>query len=371
MNRTSSSGKHQRLAGVSRRDFLRFGALGAVGLGLARHAEARVADAQCQSVVLLWMQGGMSHLDTFDPKPDSPSEIRGRFGVIPTNVPGLRLSEHLRGLAKVADKTVFIRSMHHPEGVHEHGMSYMLSGLKPCPTTCAPSIGSIVSKELGSRDGAPPYVAVPGTTFTAALGCLGPGYLEALHKPLAVAGDSPDLAKEPPKSRDAYGRTSIGQKCLLARRLVETGVRFVMVDEDGWDHHYRAFDALERRLPAFDRAASALIRDLDERGLLETTMVLFMTEFGRTPRINREAGRDHWPNVFSVFAAGGGLRGGQVIGSSDKLGESPVSNPLTPEDLIRTVYHQLGVDADKRYAQTSLGRPMTILDGGHVIRELV
>ncbi|MCX7825895.1 MAG: DUF1501 domain-containing protein [Verrucomicrobiae bacterium] len=389
MIRTTSGGEHPTRAGFSRRDFLRVSALGALGAGLTRHAEARAAGAPCRSVILLWMQGGMSHLDTFDPKPDAPSEIRGRFGVIPTNVPGIRLSEHMRGLAQVADKTVFIRSMHHPEGMHERGMSYMLSGLPPCPTTPAPSIGAIVSKELGPRDGVPPYVTIPGTSFTAALGCLGPGYLDAGCQPLRVTSDESgerfhakdlrerwtlealDLTKEPLKQRDAYGRAGIGLKCLLARRLVEAGVRFVTVDEDGWDHHYRAFDALERRLPAFDRAVSALIRDLGERGLLKTTMVLFMTEFGRTPRINREAGRDHWSTVFSVFAAGGGLRGGQVVGSSDKLGESPASNPITPEDLIRTVYRQLGIDADKRYAQTSLGRPMNILDGGHVIRELV
>ncbi|MBM3888673.1 MAG: DUF1501 domain-containing protein, partial [Verrucomicrobia bacterium] len=356
MNRMTGTGEHQQHAKFSRRDFLRAGTLGLLSASLARRIEARATDAPCQSVILLWMQGGLSHLDTFDPKPDAPAEIRGQFGVIPTNVPGIQLSEHMRGLAKVADKTVFIRSMHHPEGVHEHGMSYMLSGLKPCPTTPAPSIGSIVSKELGSRNGVPPYVTVPGTSFTAALGCLGPGYLDPRYQPLVLTSDAGgerfhahdlheprtraalDLTKEPFKRRDAYGRTSLGRKCLLARRLVETGVRFVTVDEDGWDHHYRAFDALERRLPALDQAVSALIRDLDQRGLLKTTMVLFMTEFGRTPRINREAGRDHWSNVFSVFAAGGGLRGGQVIGSSDKFGEFPASNPLAPEDLIRTVY---------------------------------
>jgi hypothetical protein len=403
----------RKLDAVSRRDFLRAGTLAAMGLGLGSHlhaaSAAKPAAARCESVVLLWMQGGVSHLDTFDPKPHAPAEVRGEFRAIPTCVAGIQLCEHLPRMARIADKIAFIRSMHHPEGAHERGMSYMLSGFNPTPAVNHPSLGSVVMKELGPRRGMPPYVTLPGTSFAAALGYLGPGYLEPSHEPLALAVDPVsnrvrvrdldlphestaeradattatraqaraipggvlDLSRESNAARAAYGRGSFGQKCLLARRLIEAGSRFVTVDDDGWDHHFRGFEALEKRLPPFDQAVATLISDLDDRGLLDKTLVVFLTEFGRTPRINREGGRDHHPGVFSVFLAGGGVRGGQVIGASDARGELPASHPITPEDLVRTLYAQLGIAPCKQYAQTALGRPMPVLEGGELIRGLV
>jgi arylsulfatase A-like enzyme len=285
-------------------------------------------------------------------------------------------------------------------------MSHVLTGCRPETGVNHPSLGAVISKELGRRRGAPPYLAVHGSSFAAALGYLGAGYLEPHHAPLALDGspadpafrvrdmalpqeaaveravwqtraDSPnlhpalDLTREPERTREAYGNSSLGRKCLLARRLVEAGARFVAVDEDGWDHHFRAFDALKNRLPAFDQAVAALIADLGDRGLLGSTMVVFLTEFGRSPRINGEAGREHHPGVFSSFLAGGGIRGGQVIGASDARGESPAAQPVTPEDLFRTIYAQLGIAPQKKYTQTALGRPMPILAGGQLVRGLV
>lgn len=394
MRSTHGRDQQPHYSGMTRRDFVRASAVGALGLAAAgRPASARSADAPCQSVILLWMQGGVSHLDTFDPKPAAPAEIRGPFAAISTEVPGIQLCEHLPHLARVADKIAFIRSLHHPEGAHERGMSYILTGCRPEPAVHHPSLGSIVSNELGPRRGAPPYVAVHGSSFAAAMGHLGAGYLDPHHAPLALDGNathdsfrvrntaSPrqtpveraalDLSREPAKIRDAYGDSNLGRKCLLARRLIEAGSRFIAVDEDGWDHHFRAFDALKNRLPAFDKAVAALLSDLDDRGLLDTTMVVFLTEFGRSARINNEAGREHHHGAFSVFLAGGGIRGGQVIGATDARGETPTCQPVTPEDLFRTIYAQLGIAPQKRYAQTALGRSMPILDGGELIRGLV
>ena len=327
---------------ISRRDFVRLGTAGAVGLGLSHAGQpawAGVASARCDSVILLWMQGGVSHLDTFDPKPDAPAEIRGPFKAIGTNVPGIQLCEHLPRMARLADKIAFIRSMGHGEGAHERARSHMLSGCKPLPGAGHPNLGAVISKALGVRGGVPCCVSMSGD------GCFQPRSRFAL-----------DLEAESEKTREAYGRTGFGRKCLLARRLVEAGTRFVAVEEEGWDHHFQVFDALRNRLPMFDRAVSALIGDLAERGLLDRTMVVFATEFGRSPRINNEAGREHHEGVFSCFLAGGGIRGGQVVGASDARGELPVGNVVSPADFVRTVYHQVGVDADSQFAQTMSGR---------------
>ncbi|MBI5686280.1 MAG: DUF1501 domain-containing protein [Verrucomicrobia bacterium] len=292
-------------AGVSRREFLRWGAAGAAGLEFSlrgQPAQAASARARCDSVILLWMQGGVSHLDTFDPKPDAPADIRGPFKAISTNVPGIQLCEHLPRMARMADKIAFIRSMRHAEGGHERGRSLMLDGWQRLRGACLSSNGV---SDHGS---------------SAAF----------------------NVDAEPEKLREAYGDAALGRKCLAARRLVEAGARFVAVEEDGWDHHFRVFDALKNRLPALDRAVSALLSDLAGRGLLDRTLVVFATEFGRSPRINNEAGREHHQGAFSCFLAGGGIRGGQIVGASDARGESPASQPVTPDDLFGIIAAQLG-----------------------------
>ncbi len=291
------------------------------------------------------MQGGVSHLDTFDPKPDAPAEIRGPFRAISTNVPGIQLCEHLPRMARVSDKIAFIRSMHHTEGSHEHGMSYMLSGCKPLPGISHLGFGAVVSRTLAPRGVAPSCISVSGDGFFQRGACA-----------------AFDLDVEPQRIQEAYGYTALGRKCLAARRLVEAGARFVTVEENGWDHHFRAFDSLVNRLPQFDRAVSALMVDLADRGLLDKTMVVFATEFGRSPRINNEAGREHHPSVFSCFLAGGGIRGGCVVGASDARGESPASRPVTPEDLLRTI--------DMRLGASGSGQSMGAAFGGGVIHEL-
>lgn len=287
-------------AGVSRRRLLQLGATSALGLGFStneRLAQSADATPRRHAVVLLWMQGGVSHLDTFDPKPDAPAAIRGPFKAINTNVPGIQLCEHLPRLARIADKIAFFRSMHHDEGAHERGRALMLDGCRRF-------------RELS-----------PTST--------------------SIASPANDPQSHTVTLREVYGDSPIGRKCLAARQLVEAGAQFVTVEEDGWDHHFRAFDALRNRLPAFDRATSALIRDLDDRGLLDTTTVLFATEFGRSPRINNEAGREHHPGVFSCFLAGGGIPGGQVVGGSDARGEYPDGQAITPGDLFRIVFSRL------------------------------
>lgn len=324
MNVNRSDGNSNGAA-ISRRDFLRAGTAGVVGLGgfhAGQPAWANAVGARCDSVILLWMQGGVSHLDTFDPKPDAPVETRGPFKAIGTNVPGIQLCEHLPRLARIADKIAFIRSMSHAEGAHERARSQMLSGWQWLRGISPSSAGL-------SRRGR-------STVF--------------------------NLDAEPARIWEAYGDTSLGRKCLTARRLVEAGARFVTVEEDGWDHHFRVFDALKNRLPVFDRAVSALIGDLAGRGLLDRTMLVFATEFGRSSRINNEAGREHHESVFSCFLAGGGIRGGQVIGASDARGELPAERAVSPEDFVRTVYYQIGMDADATCADTLHGR---------VIREVV
>ena len=341
---------------ISRREFLQRGTAGVVGLGLGGSGRLAASDssARCDSVILLWMQGGVSHLDTFDPKPDAPADIRGPFQAINTNVPGIQLCEHLPRMARIADKIAFIRSMHHTEGAHERGISYMLSGCRPLPGIFQPSLGAVISKALGARGTTPCCVNVSGD------GVFQRGSCSAF-----------DLNGEPERVRGAYGDTGLGRKCLAARRLVEAGTRFVAVEEVGWDHHFQTFGALKHRLPVFDQAVSALIGDLAGRGLLDTTMVVFATEFGRSPRINNEAGREHHHGVFSCFLAGGGIRGGQVVGASDGRGESPASRPVTPEDLFCTLYAQIGTGNRQLQVAATTGLSSGVFEAGHVIHELV
>jgi uncharacterized protein (DUF1501 family) len=431
-----TTGLHRHCDRISRRDCLRMGALTALGLGLGdllrmESALAATADApKADAVILLWLGGGMSQIDTFDPKPDAPPEIRGHFGTIPTKLAGVRFSDRLPRLAGAADQFSVIRSVTHGDRNHGSADHLMLTGYLQTPTVEYPSYGAVVARELGYRKSLPPFVALPNPP-------IGSGYLGAQYNAFTVGGDpgapgftvrdvqpplevnaarlkrresflnlvdgavkafehadgprsmsqftqrayamvtSPAareafaLDQEPERVRRAYGRTTFGQSALLARRLVERGVRFVTVTKGGWDHHANIFTQLDEGMLAdLDQTLSALLIDLKERGMLERTLVLCMGEFGRTPSVNYAVGRDHWPDVASVLVAGGGVRGGQILGASDAKSAYPVDRPVTPGDLAATVYHCLGIDGDKEY-HTRDGRPIKILAQGEVVRELL
>jgi hypothetical protein len=437
------------LAPVSRRTFLRAGTLGAFGFSLAQYFGLRQARgaiaAPAKSVLLIYAMGGISHHDSFDPKPEAPAEVRGEFRTIPTRLSGFRFSEHVPRLARMADQFALLRSVQHSERDHGVGAYYMLRGYpQPDPSLdrpenqkrTNPTIGSHVARLLGSGNGLPPYICVPGLSYLAQIEYYTAGWMGRAFDPFVLRSDpnlpgfgvpglmpspevpvsrlhqrmvltqavdrqclrfeaSPvakgmeahherayqvlsstrtrrafDICAEPDRVRDAYGRTRLGQSCLLARRLVEAGVPFVTVDDDGWDHHAQVFPGLRQRLPDLDRSLSALLEDLRQRGQLQTTLVALLTDFGRTPQINKSAGRDHWPGVFSVLFAGAGIHGGQIVGASDKIGAAPVEPRIRPKDLAATLYHVLGIDPFQNYHDRQ-GRTFKVLDEGEVIRELI
>jgi len=418
-----------------RRDLLRIGSLGALGINLPGYlrAAATAKPNKELSVILVWQSGGCGQQDTFDMKPDAPKEYRGEFNPIPSNVPGIQVCEHLPRTARVMDKVTLLRSVKSRENNHERAINYLLTGYLPLATIEFPSIGSVISKELGPRNGLPPYVAVPNTFPS-----YGAGYLGGEHNPF-ISGDanvtgykvrdltlpadvdwtrvgnrryllnemdkrfraveaSPDfkaldgfyhraydllsspvakkafdIESEPQKLRERYGRTPVGQGCLLARRLVESGVRFVTVAK-GWlnyDTHGDNFNTMKKvLLPEFDPAFATLVEDLSQRGRLDSTLVIAMGEFGRTPKVNNDAGRDHHNKAWTVAFAGGGLTGGRVIGSTDSTATEITSTPAEPEDLMFTLYTMLGIDPAKEY-HTSIGRPSRIVNGGQMIPGLI
>ncbi|HTE21203.1 MAG TPA: DUF1501 domain-containing protein [Armatimonadota bacterium] len=430
---------------ISRRQALRIGGSGMLaGMSLPAllqmQAEAATKKpAKAQACIFLFLEGGPSTIDMWDLKPDAPSEIRGPYKPIKTNVPGIEVGEHCGLCAKVADKFTILRSHSHTDNGHNTGYHYVMTGYKAdfpdgqirVPNNPVfPSLGSIVSRELGPRTPVPVYVNLPDPMAGG-----GPGFYGAEHAPFVIESDpvqpdfevkdlraadglsaarlerrkrvlaglepggeraqsrtramtkyyekaydlitSPeakkafDIRSEPDKVRASYGYTSLGQSALMARRLVEAGCRFVGIDHGSWDTHFTCFPSLENDLiPHADRAFSALITDLDERGLLDSTLVVMMGEMGRTPRINAQAGRDHWSMSQSVLLAGGGIKPGQVVGATDKQGAYPTTEPVTVEDLLRTLFHQMGVDASK-IAHTQLGRPVPLVNGGKVVRELL
>jgi len=383
------------------------------------------------AVIQIFLEGGMSHVDTFDPKPDAPIEIRGELGAVRTKT-GEYFGGLLRQTATVADRIAVIRAFSHTEAAHERGQHSMLTGYQPSPAIVYPSMGSVVSHELGPRRNLPPYVCVPGASNP----WTGTGYLSSEFGPFSLGADpaakqfvvrdlsSPpgideqrisrqqsllaainrhfrrlesarvldamdtfyqrayglissrqareafDIHAEKPQVRDAYGRHAIGQRLLIARRLVEAGVRFVTVLYGGWDFHQQIRSGMHNRLPPLDQAFAALIRDLESRGLLGRTLVLLTTEFGRTPRINRTAGRDHWPKVFSIALAGGGVRGGVVLGASDPSASEPTDTPAHPPDLAATVFALLGIDPAKKLLAAG-NRPIQLVRGGRVIEKLL
>jgi hypothetical protein len=419
--------------GVSRRDVLKVGALSFFGLTLPEFLAMRGASAaapKAEAVILLWCAGGPSHLDSFDPKPDAPSEVRGEFNAIETNVSGIRVSEHLPNTAKVMDKIAVVRSLTSNIAAHEQASQYLMTGYRPIPTLEYPSYGSVISKELGPKTSLPPYVAIPNTTRGTNAGFIGAGYnafvapdpagrnyrVQDINLPYSVdqsrlarrrgftermnsrfVGQLPDgnvravdafyeraydlvnsstakkafdLSEEPAALKEQYGQSTYGQGALLARRLVEAGARFVSVTSGGWDTHDRVFQRLSGQLlPNLDKGYAALISDLSQRGMLDKTLVVLMGEFGRTPRINPRGGRDHWSRCRFVTFAGGGVRGGQVIGKSDEQGGVPAERPVSVEDVATTLYQALGIDYHKQYI-TPTGRPIHLATGGAPIKEL-
>ncbi|AMV38968.1 DUF1501 domain-containing protein [Planctomyces sp. SH-PL62] len=430
--------------GPSRRAVLKAGVLGFLGLGLGEGLRLRALGAQAApgaaagNCILIWLAGGASHLDTFDPKPDAPADVRGEFKPIATPIPGVQVSEVLPNLAKILDRVTLIRSMTSPEADHDRASHHLLTGYRPTPAQVYPSYGSVVSKwRESSRGLMPPYVAVPDPPSSSLS-----GYLSPAHDPFAVGGDPnqegfrvsnlapPDrltldrllrrramvkslddfardvpptpltssrdqfadqayslmtsnaaqaafrLADETPEVRERYGRNPFGQSCLLARRLIEAGVAFVTVNDRGpgplgWDTHAQNFPTIRDTLaPALDQGLAALIVDLAERGLLDDTLVVMMGEFGRTPKINANAGRDHHGRANSILLAGAGTPAGLVLGRTDAKGDSPVESPVTPSDLAHVIYTKLGIDPEHKY-QTPDGRPLRLVEAAAPPRELL
>jgi len=445
----------------SRRSLLRIGGLTSLsfelGLGEFFGYQRLMAAAPgshrlgtAQACILIWLDGGPSHLETFDPKPEAPAEVRGPLGSIATPIAGVRLGECLPRTADRMRQLAIIRSLTSPLGEHNFGTHYLMTGYQPTPALEYPTLGAVVAHQRQTARTPPPessplpaHMAIPN--FQVGGGRLsGRGYLPNAVTPFAVGGDparpdfkvrdlalyhgldlsrlqrrtefvaaldrfspqhasvpiantdleraynllaSPaatqafDLNQEPASVRQRYGGKSIGQSCLLARRLVEAGVPFITVNNTGWDTHAD----LETRLksgftgatvgvgliPSLDLALAALIDDLQDRRLLDQTLIVVMGEFGRTPKLNTQGGRDHWPRVFSALLAGGGVAGGQVIGSSDATGETPLQRAVTPSDLVATIYSLLGIDPFLDL-HTDDGRPVRVVPAGaELIPELL
>ena len=389
-------------------------------------------EGPAKSVIYIYLPGGSAHQETFDPKPLSPLEYRGPMSSIETNVPGIRLNETMKNTAKLMDKISIIRSMTHGEAAHERGTHNMFTGYRPSPALQYPSMGSVVAHEFGPRQNLPPYVCIPnqpneyaGTGYLSSsfsgfsLGSdpASDGFqvrdlrlpdsvndnrfgtrrkmLSAVNDYFATkeksdsldavdsfydrayslissekARDAFDINKESDAMRDKYGRNTAGARMLLARRLVEAGTRFVTLTYGGWDMHNNINGSIRSQVPAFDQAYAALIRDLERRGLLDETLVLTASEFGRTPKINASAGRDHWPKVFSVTMAGGGVKKGTVYGMSNATASEPEEDALTVEDWATTIYKCLGITADKELMAPG-DRPIEIVNGGKVRKELL
>ena len=437
---------------IGRRDFFKIGgiSLGAIsplGLSLPQVLanEAASGGRKQINVIFMFLQGGASHLDMYDMKPNAPVEIRGKYSPVRTNVPGLQLSDQLPKLGKCADKFSLIRSMHSFCSKHGEGDVDIMCGSPRDKNLQAPGIGAVLSLQQKQQAPVPPFIHLGDMKHPAHSAPGYGGYLGRAHDPFLIkenpndsgfsvptfdtakevdvdrlagrthllksldryqekfelqmefarvhnaftekalglatstkAKRAFDLSKEPDKLRDTYGRNNVGQSMLLARRLVEAGVRFVTIQgykDTGiyaWDHHWGIFPHLEQQLPIYDSAYSALLNDLDDRGMLETTLVITAGEFGRTPKINnnkRGPGRDHWADCFSLTLGGGGIKTGRIIGASDKHGAVPVDRPVSIPDFVATVYHAIGLDPKAEFV--AQGRRMQMLPEGSVVRELL
>jgi uncharacterized protein (DUF1501 family) len=414
---------------IGRRRVLRVGASALFGALVGRHLSpgtalaAQAPPAKASACILLWQNGGPSHIDTFDPKPGRTTG--GPFKAIKTRAPGVVLSEHLPRLAERAHQIALVRSMSSKEGNHGRAQYYVHTGYAPSPTVVYPSLGAWTCARRGeSQAELPPFVSIGGPSFGAGfLGVqngpfvlqkagalpadvtLSPGVdrarferrlaaLEAMDEAFASATadgklegrrevyakavrlmqtpklEAFDVSSETEATRRAYGDTDFGRGCLAARRLVERGVRFVEVVLDGWDTHQNNFERTQAQMEALDPAFAALLDDLAARGRLESTLIACMGEFGRTPTINGNDGRDHWPQAWSAVLAGGGVRGGVIRGATDDDGAKVTRAPTTVPDLLATMGTLLGLDPTHTEMSPS-GRPISVTDGGMAIRELL
>ncbi len=433
---------HRR--GTSRRDFMYVGLVGGLGLTLGKYfgmtgqqalGEIKTyasKEGAAKSIIHIFLPGGMSSQESFDPKPLAPVEYRGPFGTIKSAIDGELFSDQIPEIAKVANRMTIVRSMTHGEAAHERGTHNMFTGYRPSPALQYPSMGSVVAHEFGSKNNLPPYVCIPNVPNPYA----GSGYLSSAFGPFSLGADPADknfqvrdlnlpegvdtprfarrqtmleavddhfrtleksdsldamdsfyqraysmisskeareaflVEAEPDAIKDEYGRNTAGMRMLMSRRLVEAGVRFVSMTYGGWDHHAGIVAGFKNQMPAFDKALATLIIDLERRGLLDSTLVMVTTEFGRSPKINKDNGRDHYPKVFSIALAGGGIKKGQIYGTSDATSIAPDRDPLTVEDLATTIYSQLGIVGDKELMAPG-GRPIEIVDGGKIVPALL
>lgn len=387
-------------------------------------------EGSAKSVIFIFLPGGMAHQESFDPKPLSPIEYRGPLNSIQTNVPDVFLSQNWVNTAKIMDKITICRSMTHGEAAHERGTHNMFTGYKPSPALSYPSMGAVVSHEFASKNNLPQYICIPNQPNEFA----GTGYLSSSYAGFSLGSDPAsknfsvrdldlpanvsierferrkqtlsvinnsflsnsdslvavnsfyeraygllsskeakaafDLSLESDKLKDEYGRNEAGMRMLMARRLVEAGSKFVTLTYGGWDMHDNISIGMSNQVPAFDQAYSRLILDLEERGLLNETLVCICSEFGRTPKINNTSGRDHWPKVFSTVLAGGGIKKGLVYGTSNSTASEPEDNPVSIEDWAATIYHCIGINSDKELMAPG-DRPIEIVDGGKVIKNIL
>lgn len=422
--------------GATRRDFLKVGGLGLTGLALPDLLRARAAASASgqvtrnTSVVWLWLGGGPTHVETFDPKMDAPVEFRSTVGAVKTNVPGIELGGVLPKMAQVADKMAFVRSFAHRNSGHGGGTHWVMTGYDFPPADngggqVKPGLGSILSRHRGPNNpstGLPNYVRLNGIYGD------GPSWLGAPYSPFDVGGrarqnmnlqttldrlsdrrsllksfdtidrnvdrsglmngldsfegqafdlilsrarEAFDINREDPRTRDRYAtKDGLGTQLLTARRLCEAGVGFVTIQYGGWDMHGQIAQAMNRSGPQLDQAVTAFVEDLAQRGMDQDVLLVITGEFGRTPRINGNAGRDHWAPLSTLALAGGGLKMGQVIGESTAKAEVPKTTPITPQDLMATVFHVLGIPQDLQYKDPT-GRPVPMINGGTPIAGLV
>jgi hypothetical protein len=424
---------------IHRREFLQVGSLAGLGLTLpallaGRNVSAAPAPASDVNCILIWTQGGTSHHDTFDPKPEAPASVKGEYQTIDTAVPGVKFTEVVPRMAKELNRFAILRGWNPKNAGHGVADQYMMSGHPLNPAVTYPCFGSVIAREKGFKTKMPPFMqlgaAVDHATFGGGTaGILGAEYnaFELLANPNATPFNVRDIT--PPKGvdvprierrrsmlgaidalqkkidaqpaafdaldehyrtalnmitaaetkqafdidgedaalRDRYGRTPFGQSCLLARRLIESGVRFVTVSDGGWDHHANLFNGIKGKMPPLDQAIPELLTDLEQRGLLSSTLVVWLTDFGRTPKINSASGRDHWANSGFIMMAGAGIPGGSILGRTDEEGGRPVDDEYFTEDIAATVYTKLGIPLDTIHTAPD-GRPIR-LNEGRVIKE--